>query len=200
MRTDTVPEQRTHPTVAVFVDLLLAVVVIAFGLWSARDTTATGLVVVFGTGLAASIARRWTAIALVGVWGVALVQVYADGPVLAATLGVAIVAFRCARYGSRVTTWAAGVSIPVGAVVALVLAFRRPGSVREVAALAGSSKAAASCPGATSPSGLCRCRPHSFLDSCSHHQRPARSSSPTFTARVQGAQPIEGKPRSCRAL
>ncbi len=35
------------------------------------------------------------------------------------------------------------------------------------------------------------CRPHSFLSSCSHHQRPARSSSPGFTARVQGAQPME---------
>src|SRR5580700_2994345 len=32
--------------------------------------------------------------------------------------------------------------------------------------------------------------PHSFLASCSHHQRPARSSSPGSTARVQGAQPM----------
>ena len=45
------------------------------------------------------------------------------------------------------------------------------------------------------PSGP-MCRPHSFLPSSSHHQRPARSGSPGATARVQGAQPIDRKPRS----
>jgi hypothetical protein len=34
--------------------------------------------------------------------------------------------------------------------------------------------------------------PHSLADSFSHHQRPARMSSPTATARVQGAQPMLG--------
>lgn len=43
--------------------------------------------------------------------------------------------------------------------------------------------------------------PHSLASgSDSHHQRPERSSSPGWTARVQGAQPIEGKPLSCRML
>ena len=36
------------------------------------------------------------------------------------------------------------------------------------------------------------CRPHSRLLLCSHHQRPARMSSPGRMARVQGSQPIEG--------
>src|SRR5262249_39290694 len=45
-----------------------------------------------------------------------------------------------------------------------------------------------------------RCRPHSFFSSCSHHQRPARGCSPDCTARVQGAQPIEMKPRACSGL
>ena len=35
------------------------------------------------------------------------------------------------------------------------------------------------------------CSPHSFCASSSHHHRPARSSSPGSTARVQGAQPID---------
>ena len=34
--------------------------------------------------------------------------------------------------------------------------------------------------------------------SCSHHHRPERGSSPGATARVHGAQPMLGKPRSCR--
>jgi hypothetical protein len=37
-----------------------------------------------------------------------------------------------------------------------------------------------------------QCKPHSLTTSCSHHQRPARGSSPGWTGRVQGAQPIEG--------
>ena len=51
----------------------------------------------------------------------------------------------------------------------------------------------------TRPS-LVTCKPHSFLSSCSHHQRPARSGSPGVTARVQGAHPTDRKPRSCKAL
>src|SRR5215469_6721868 len=42
--------------------------------------------------------------------------------------------------------------------------------------------------------------PHSLLSSCSHHHRPARSGSPGPMARVQGAHPIDRKPRSCRGL
>src|SRR5665648_1060292 len=41
------------------------------------------------------------------------------------------------------------------------------------------------------------CNPHSFFSSFSHHQRPARGSSPGWTARVHGAQPMETKPRAC---
>ena len=44
------------------------------------------------------------------------------------------------------------------------------------------------------------CSPHSLAWSCSHHQRPALSSSPSDTARVQGAQPMLGKKRSCSSL
>ena len=46
----------------------------------------------------------------------------------------------------------------------------------------------------------CTCRPHSLALSCSHHQRPARKSSPTLMARVQGSQPMLGKNRSCSGL
>lgn len=34
------------------------------------------------------------------------------------------------------------------------------------------------------------CSPHSFFPSCSHHQRPARISSPGLVGRVQQAQPM----------
>ena len=44
------------------------------------------------------------------------------------------------------------------------------------------------------------CRPHSLSDSSSHHQRPARKSSPTAMARVQGAQPMLGMNWSCSGL
>ena len=37
------------------------------------------------------------------------------------------------------------------------------------------------------------CKPHSLAASSSHHQRPARNSSPKLMARVQGAQPMLGK-------
>ena len=37
-----------------------------------------------------------------------------------------------------------------------------------------------------------RCSPHSLCSGCSHHQRPARTSSPGATARVHGAQPMLG--------
>ena len=46
---------------------------------------------------------------------------------------------------------------------------------------------------AFSGSGLALiCRPHSLAVSSSHHQRPARKSSPRLMARVQGAQPMLG--------
>ncbi len=42
-----------------------------------------------------------------------------------------------------------------------------------------------------------QCKPHSLPKSLSHHQRPARMSSPGPIARVQGSQPIDGKPFAC---
>ncbi len=42
--------------------------------------------------------------------------------------------------------------------------------------------------------------PHSRCSGSSHHQRPARQSSPSATARVHGAQPMLGKPWSCSGL
>ena len=44
------------------------------------------------------------------------------------------------------------------------------------------------------------CKPHSFAASSSHHQRPARKSSPTAMARVHGAQPMLGMKASCSGL
>src|SRR5439155_15388102 len=47
---------------------------------------------------------------------------------------------------------------------------------------------------------LCRCRPHSFWLSCSHHQRPARMSSPAAIALIQRALHILGYPRPYKSL
>gem|GEM_PF-6639338 len=44
------------------------------------------------------------------------------------------------------------------------------------------------------------CSPHSFLLWSSHHHLPARKSSPSCTALVQGWQPILGNPLSCSTL
>ncbi len=44
------------------------------------------------------------------------------------------------------------------------------------------------------------CRPHSRRVSSSHHQRPARKSSPTAMGRVHGAQPMLGMNASCSGL
>src|SRR5438270_1963487 len=46
------------------------------------------------------------------------------------------------------------------------------------------------------PCSIEQCMPHSFGAFFSHHQRPARSSSPASVARVHGAQPIEVNPRA----
>ena len=53
---------------------------------------------------------------------------------------------------------------------------------------------------ATGSAVLVACRPHSLAASSSHHQRPARKSSPTAIARVQGAQPMLGMNWSCSGL
>ena len=45
-----------------------------------------------------------------------------------------------------------------------------------------------------------RCSPHSLCSGFSHHQRPARMSSPGSTARVQAAQPMLGQFFLCKAL
>lgn len=138
VRTDTVTRQRAHPTVAVLVDILLAAGIVALGVLVRRtdaDSPAK-IAVLLGAALVAAAARRWPAAALVGIWLVALAQVELDGSVLATTLSVATVGFRCARYGSRPTLLAAGASIPVGSVVALVLARDHPSGVSQVAALA----------------------------------------------------------------
>ena len=46
------------------------------------------------------------------------------------------------------------------------------------------------------PSGV-MCSPHSRVSGFSHHQRPARGSSPTVIGRVHGAQPMLGNDSSC---
>ena len=51
------------------------------------------------------------------------------------------------------------------------------------------SRSSTSTERSTFPSAL-KCRPHSELPSCSHHQRPARAASPATVARVHGPHPM----------
>src|SRR5207302_4927766 len=67
---------------------------------------------------------------------------------------------------------------------------RDPSSLRPSASLPRIAFSSCSKP----PCSIEQCMPHSLGAFVSHHQRPARSSSPSPIARVQGAQPIEVKP------
>lgn len=71
--------------------------------------------------VAVLVVRKAPGIALAAVWVLAVVHVVAAVPVLAVELAVAVVAFGCARWGSRATLVVSGASIPVAAVLAAAL-------------------------------------------------------------------------------
>ena len=78
------------------------------------------LVVGWGMALAAGLHRRAPGLALLLVWLAGGYQIGFGVEILLVELAVAVVAFGTARWGSTAVVWASGLSIPVGAVLAMV--------------------------------------------------------------------------------
>jgi len=79
------------------------------------------LTVGWSMSIAAGLYRRAPAVALLLVWLAGGYQVLASSPVMLAELAVVVVAFGTARYGNAAVLWASGLSIPVGALAAMIV-------------------------------------------------------------------------------
>ena len=78
------------------------------------------LVVGWAMAAAAGLHRRAPGIALLLVWLAGGFQLLVGGQVMVVELAVTVVAFGCARWGSTSVIWLSGLSIPIGAVAALL--------------------------------------------------------------------------------
>jgi signal transduction histidine kinase len=99
-------------------DAALALAWAGFGLWNAAASspvTAAVVGIVILTSVGVGLFRRAPAAALVLVWVAGAVQALSFSDVLGAQAGVLVVAYGTARYGSRLTVWLGGLSVPVGA-------------------------------------------------------------------------------------
>jgi signal transduction histidine kinase len=74
---------------------------------------------VLGTAVATGLFRLAPAVALAVVWLIAVLQVTVGVPVALVQVAVLLVAYGTSRYGSTATVWLSGLSIPLGALVAL---------------------------------------------------------------------------------
>lgn len=83
------------------------------------DLTPDSLVIVVALATAVGLCRAVPAASLALAWLVAAVQVYNNTYVLTVELALAVVAFGCARWGSTLVVWLSGISIPLGAVIAV---------------------------------------------------------------------------------
>ncbi|WP_426245115.1 sensor histidine kinase [Nocardioides sp. LHG3406-4] len=82
--------------------------------------TASGSLLMFvllGTAAAVTLSRQAPGVALALVWIVCSVQVLSVTPTLLTQLAIACVAFGTARWGSTLTVWLSGLSIPAAALV-----------------------------------------------------------------------------------
>jgi signal transduction histidine kinase len=110
-------------------DVLLGAVVLLFGVatinvWDppndgSKDSVAAAAVVASGMGVASGLFRAAPGPALGLVWLTSMFHVLNRLDVAPVQLAVVIVAYGAARYGSAVTLWASGLSIPFGAVAGL---------------------------------------------------------------------------------
>ncbi|HET7735321.1 MAG TPA: histidine kinase [Nocardioidaceae bacterium] len=116
--------------------LVIGLVVLAFGAWEVFDAyvyrgVSLGLGLELGAGAvgavlvvlfiatAAGLHRVAPGIALALVWAGCGLQLLSGTDILYAELGVLVVAFGCARWGSTLTVWLSGASIPAGALIAV---------------------------------------------------------------------------------
>ena len=107
-------------------DLLLALIVLVFGMVEALvglvtglDNTVTPWLVTVGIALAVALVRHfgWGSLAIL--WLVFLVQSAGVGDVMLVELAIIGVAFGLSRWGSRALLWASGISIPIATAFAL---------------------------------------------------------------------------------
>jgi signal transduction histidine kinase len=80
----------------------------------------TPLVVITGLAVAVGLARALPGAALAIAWLTALFQIVTDTHPMLAEVLFAVVAFGCARWGRIATVWLSGLSIPVGAALAVM--------------------------------------------------------------------------------
>jgi signal transduction histidine kinase len=106
-------------------DAAAGMVVLVLGLWEQHgDRVVTSrpaeILVVVGVAAAVTLARQAPAAALLVAWMVGAVHLLTGtGPMVVEVL-LAVVAFGCARWGSAAVVWLSGLSIPVGASIAVV--------------------------------------------------------------------------------
>lgn len=113
-------------------DAGLVALVLVVGLWQLPDGPVLGrLVVVALAATATAVSRRRPAVALALTWICGLVQLAVGHGVAPFELAVFVVAFATARYGSRSTVLASGLSIAVGPCVALGLGLLHPAWLRQ---------------------------------------------------------------------
>ena len=89
-----------------------------------QDPRPGSILVVIGFAVACGLSRRAPFAALVVVWTVCAVQLLLGIGVMTVEFSIAIVAFGCARWGSRATLALSGLSIPAAAGIGLLIVMR----------------------------------------------------------------------------
>jgi signal transduction histidine kinase len=79
------------------------------------------MLVILGTATTVGLIRRAPGFALLLAWLIPVCQTVTGSPLVITQVAVVAIAFGAARWGERATLWASAVSIPAGAVVAVVL-------------------------------------------------------------------------------
>ncbi|MDN4162308.1 sensor histidine kinase [Nocardioides abyssi] len=105
-------------------DASAAVAALALGVLEVRsvlpDEHAAAYVVVLAVAAGVGLSRALPAAALGAAWFAGAVQVTAGVGAMTVEVLLAVVAFGCARWGSAVTVWLSGLSMPLGALIAVL--------------------------------------------------------------------------------
>lgn len=111
--------QRWAPDVAGGVAALaLGVVEVRGNVYA--DDRAAAYVIVLAVALGVGLSRALPAAALGAAWFAGTVQVTSGAGAMLVEVLLAVVAFGCARWGSAVTVWLSGLSMPLGALIAVL--------------------------------------------------------------------------------
>jgi signal transduction histidine kinase len=107
-------------------DATAGLVLLLLGLWELHDdhvvTSLLGeLLVVGGVAAAGGLSRHAPGVALTVAWLTGAVHIVTGTGPMVVEVFLAVVAFGCARWGTGIVVWLSGVSIPVGAAIAVAL-------------------------------------------------------------------------------